>query len=73
MKVAFLNWVDPVWLSEWVYDVAHGSHPMIVADEALDQAELWGVELAESQEDIRYILEDQATEDYDFEPGEFEY
>jgi hypothetical protein len=73
MKVSFLSWVDPSWLSGWVYEVAHGSHPMILAQDALDQAEEEGVELAENQEDIRHILEDEATEDYDFEPGEFEY
>jgi hypothetical protein len=72
MKVAFLNWVDPSWLRGWVYDVAHGSHPMIVAQDALDDAEEEGVELIENQEDIRYILEDEAMDEYDFEPGEKE-
>tara|TARA_R100001244_G_scaffold122768_1_gene92414 strand:- start:175 stop:423 length:249 start_codon:yes stop_codon:yes gene_type:complete len=57
----------------WVHEVAHGSHPMILAQDALDNAEEDGVELIENQEDIRHILEDEATEKYGFEPGEFEY
>jgi glycine/D-amino acid oxidase-like deaminating enzyme len=57
----------------WVYEVAHRAHPMIVAQDILDQAEEDGVELIENQEDIRHILEDEATENYGFEKGEFEY